>query len=300
MNELRSVDLNLLVILEALIEEAHVTRAAGRLGLSQPAASNALERLRHLFRDPLLEKRGRHMRLTPTADAMRPALKAVLAAVRDMLHVQPLDLANIRRTVRIVMADMPAVALLAKLQRRLARSVPGVTLAVLPWHGGVDALRQLSGGAVELVLSVLPSLDPANFCQTKLFDERYLVAMRHGHPAAASFDLNHWLAHPHVVVSGNGESTTPIDTELAARDRIRQVAMVVPSFLMVAPLLVRSDLIALLPSSCVPLNDPAPLATFAPPIPIDGFRLDLAWHRRNSYDAVIRHVAAEIVMVAQC
>ena len=123
------------------------------------------------------------------------------------------------------------------------------------------------------------------------------MAIRCDHPAAARFDLNRWLAYPHVVVSGRGEASTPLDAELAARGLFRRVGAVIPSFLMVPPLLLGSDLIAMLPSTCVPRDGMVPLVAFPPPVAVDGFRLDLAWHSRGDQDIVVRHVAAEMTSV---
>lgn len=294
MNDLRSVDLNLLVVLDALLAEAHVTRAARRLGLSQPAASNALDRLRHLLGDPLLERGRGGLRLTPAAEALRQPLRSALAAVRTVLAAPGRDLATARQTVRLLMADAPATALAVALHARLARTAPGVTLAVLPWRGAEDAVDQLTRGEADLVASVLPPLDPP-LRRMALLEERYSVAMRRDHPAAEGFDLDRWLAHPHVVVSGRGLATTPLDALLAARGLSRRVGIVVPSFLMVPPLLLGSDLIAMLPSRCIPDGSATSLATRPPPMPVEGFRLDLAWHDRRDEDLVVRHVAGAMV-----
>lgn len=300
MNDLRSIDLNLLPVLNALLEEVHVTRAAVRLGLSQPATSSALDRLRHLLRDPLLERGRGRMRLTPKAEALREPLRAALASVTTVLGTPETDLATIRRTVRLVMADHPAVTVTAALHERLATTAPGITLVVLPWHDAATALGKLADGKAELAASVLPPLDAA-FHRTTLLDEHYLVAMRPGHPAAARFDLDQWLAYPHILVSASGAMATPLDARLRELGRARRVGAVLPSFLMVPPLLVRSDMIALLPSGCVSLgvslDGAAALVTFPPPIAVEGFRLDLAWHARRHGDAVVRHVADGMVAV---
>lgn len=291
MDSLRSVDLNLLVVLDALLEEAHVTRAAVRLGMSQPAASSALDRLRHLFRDPLLERARGGMRLTPAAEALREPLRAALASVSGVVGARDApDLATVRRAVRLVMADAAAVALGPGLLARLRATAPGVTLVLMPWRGAPEAVAQLGRGEVELVASVLPPLD-TTFRRATLFEERYVVAMRRGHPAAPRFGLDRWLAHPHLVVSGRGEAATPLDAVLAKRGRARCVGAVVPSFLMVPPLLLRSDLIGMLPGRCVPPDTAPALALFPPPVAVQGFRVDLAWHVRRDGDAVVRHVA---------
>ena len=289
MNDLRSVDLNLLVILDALLEEAHVSRAAVRLHLSQPATSSALDRLRHLFGDRLLERGRGGMRLTPTAEALRDALGSIATLVRR----GETDLATVRQTVRMVVADVLAITLLPKLHARFVQTAPGVTLALLPWRGGTEAVRQLAAGEVELVASVLPTLDLA-FCKVPLFDEHYVVAMRSEHPAARGFCLDSWLCYPHVIVSGSGSAAATVDMILAARGLSRRVGVVVPSFVMVPPLLFGSDLVALLPSRCVTPEIVAGLATFVPPVLTESFRLDLAWHTRRDGDLVVRHVADEM------
>lgn len=144
--------------------------------------------------------------------------------------------------------------------------------------------------------SVLPPL-AAPFRTTMLLEEEYVVAMRRDHPAVRRFDIDYWLAYPHVLVSGVGATTTPLDAGLAARGLSRRIGVVVPSFLMVAPLLIGSDLVAMLPSRCVPLGDPAAIVAFPPPFPVEGFRLDLAWHNRRDADIGVRHVANEMLSV---
>ena len=305
MDDLRSIDLNLLVILEALLDEAHVTRAAARLRLSQPATSGALDRLRHLFGDRLLERRSGGMRPTPRAEALRPALRTILGSVRMLVNGPEVELATVRQTVRLLMADALAAMLLPDLLAHLADSAPGVRLVLLPWHGGTRAVDRLAAGDVELVVSVLPPLGTA-FHKVALFEERYRIAMRRDHPAAVaglatgSVDVPSWLAHRHVVVSGEGSIATPLDGMLEAAGLSRQVGVVVPSFLLVPPLLLRSDLVALMPGRCIPdggIPDggAGALAGFAPPMAIPGFRLDMAWHERRHGDRVVRHVADEML-----
>ncbi len=285
---LRGVDLNLLVILDALFEEAHVTRASERLGLSQPATSAALDRCRGIFKDPLLERGGASMRLTPRAQEMRQPLRALLAGVDDLVRPDKPDLGSIKRVVRLIMTDYPAIILAQRMLPRLRTSAPGIDLTILPWHGGGDAAERLRRGDADLAVSVLPT-DDSEVHRSQLFHESYRVVMRAEHPAAAAFDIDAWLAYPHIVVSGRGERHTPLDDLLLGHGRQRRIGIVVPSFIMAAPLLLSSDLIALLPSRCVP-EDPG-LAAFDPPVPVDGFPLHLAWHRRSDDDVAIRHVA---------
>lgn len=287
---LRAVDLNLLVILDALLDEAHVSRAAARLGLSQPATSTALERCRHLFGDRLLERGAGGMVLTPKAQALSRPIKDVLAGMTALIETRPPDLAAIRQTVRVLMTDHPAAVIAAALHAQLALTAPGVTVAIMPWHGAAAALEALARGTVDLAISVFPAVE-ADFTRRTLLTESYVVAMRKGHPAQAGFDLERWLAYPHVLVSGRGETRGALDDALARHGRTRRVGMVVPSFMMVPPLLRDSELIAMLPSRCLPRSARGELVALPPPIPVEGFPLHSAWHRRRDKDPAVQHVA---------
>ncbi|WP_067339003.1 LysR family transcriptional regulator [Stappia indica] len=293
---LRSVDLNLLVILDALLDEAHVSRAAERLGLTQPAVSAALQRCRGLFGDELLERGRGTMRRTERAEALRAPLKTLLAGVVEMVDPTPTPLAKIKQTLKISMADYPAVLVMQPLMAHLGRTAPGIDLVLQPWQGADAARAGLVAGSSDLALSVFPPSED-DLVRTELVGEHYVVAMRADHPAAREFDLAAWLAHPHVLVSGRGDTRGPLDTALAAKGLCRRVGVVVPTFQMVPGLLAGSDLIAMLPSRCVP---PASgLATFAPPVPVPGFVLHLAWHTRRNGDTALRYVAqvlAEIML----
>lgn len=290
---LRSIDLNLLVVLDALLDEAHVSRAADRLGLSQPAASQALDRCRVLFKDQLLVRSKGLMRRTPKADAVREPLKALLAGARALVAPPEIDIATVRRRVRIIMADLAATIIVGALHARLRHSAPGIDLVVQPWRGAAGALDNLARGDSDLAVSVLSKLDPA-FERIDLLDERYVVLMRKGHPAARTLTLDKWLAWPHILVSARGEASGPLDETLASMGRHRRIGLVVPSFLIVPSLVAQSDMIAMLPSRCVPTDAKRRFEVRSPPIPVDGFPLHLAWHRRMNHDPVVRHVADQL------
>ncbi|MFC6490282.1 LysR family transcriptional regulator [Nitratireductor sp. GCM10026969] len=285
---LRSLDLNLLVVLDALLDEAHVSRAADRVGLSQPAASAALQRCRHVFRDELLERGRGTMRLTPKAEALRAPLKSLLAGVVDLVDPPKVPLSEIRQTLRVTMADYPALLVIAPMQQELQHSAPGVDLVIQPWHGADAARLRLMEGTADLAISVFPPAED-KLHREELLVEHYVVAMREGHPAASNFNLDTWLRYPHILVSGRGDTRTPLDAELAGRGLARRVGLVVPNFQIVPSLLQGSDMIAMLPSRVVAAE--GELISFPPPIPISGFPLHLAWHHRRATDTALRHVA---------
>jgi DNA-binding transcriptional LysR family regulator len=287
---LRSIDLNLLTVLEALFEEAHVTRAAERLGMSQPAVSNALERCRRLFDDPLLVRGAGNMQLTPKAQRLRAPLRRALGELAELVSPTQPSLGELHQTVRIAMPDFPANVVGAPIYRAVTESAPGIRLVFHPWLGGTSALDDLARGAVELVFTTM-SCQGASIRKLTLIQGKYVVMMRRDHPAAADFTLEQWLAHPHVQISSSGDSDGVVDQALARIRRHRRIGIVVPNFQMVPPLLAESNLIALLPHRCVPPDD-SRFVVFDPPLQLsENLEARLAWHARHDNDPGVQHVA---------
>jgi DNA-binding transcriptional LysR family regulator len=266
---LRSIDLNLLVILDALLDEAHVTRAAKRLALSQPATSSALERCRHLFKDPLLERAPGRMRLTLKAQALRVPLKQALSALKSTLEPPSADLKTLKRSVSIAMSDALVATALAPLQRRLLMEAPALEMVFTAWHSASEALHRLQQGDIDLAVSVIPDAG-AEFRRLEVLKETYVVAMRAKH---------------------RGESRGVLDEALARHGRSRHVGLVIPSFLVVPSVLASSDLIALVPSRLVAGARKGGLAVFKPPVAVEGFTLHAAWHARRDDDPAVQYVA---------
>lgn len=287
---LRSIDLNLLVVLDALLDEAHVSRAASRLNLSQPAVSNALQRCRDLFDDPLLERGRGVMTRTSRAEALRRPLKEILHGVVGLVEPPEIPLAEIARTVRIIAADDPTPMITGGLMPALRKSAPGIRVVFLPWRGAGSAARDLADGDADLAVAVFGK-DHEDLEIRAILRETYAVAMRRDHPATKAFDLEAWLAWPHVVVSGMGDPRTPLDGALRKIGRTRTIGLVVPAFHLVPDVLVSSDLIAMMPRHSIARHHRADIASFDPPIPVAGFPLHLAWHRRNDSEKAVRHVA---------
>jgi DNA-binding transcriptional LysR family regulator len=286
---LRAVDLNLLVILDVLLDEAHVSRAARRLNLSQPAVSAALQRCRHLLGDELLDRGRGMMHRTPRADALRSQLKSMLAEVQNLIEPTEVPLPELQRVVRITSADLPTAMIAGSLLEELGRTAPHVSVVFQPWHGAEAAAAALRNGDADMAISVFDWVDD-EIERLTLLEETYVVAMRCDHPAAEGFDLEAWLAWPHVVVSGRGEMRTPLDAQLAAMGRHRQVGLVVPTFQLVPDLLARTSLMALLPVHSLRWHRGDSLLQLEPPLPNPGFPLHLAWHSRQSTDRGLRHV----------
>jgi DNA-binding transcriptional LysR family regulator len=290
---LRGLDLNLLVVLDALLAEQHVTRAGQRLGLSQPATSNALERLRRLFDDPLLERVPGGLRATPRAQALRSPLTDLLAGVSSLVSSGSADLRTLKQSLRLSVVDYGLALFVPPLMASLAERAPGIDLVCVPWSGAEEAHAALEAGTLDLAISVSA---PASLRFRPIFTESYVVAMREKHPARR-LTLARWLEYPHVVVSGRGSATGALDAVLAERGQRRRVGVVVPSFLAIPPLLLQSDLLALVPETLSRLASQG-LVHVAPPLPVPGFEVTLVWHPRRDADPAVRFVRDELARLA--
>jgi DNA-binding transcriptional LysR family regulator len=296
-HHLRSIDLNLLVVLDALLAERHVTRAGKLLGLSQSATSNALERLRALFGDAILERSRGAMVPTPLAQALRPQLEQALTSVAKVVAPRA-DLATLSQTIRWSIVDYGIALLGPRLMATLRKSAPGLDLIATPWAGADEALAQVSDGALDLVVTVLAQGATALRWEPA-FSQRYVVAMRRNHPARRRFSFEEWLRYPHIVVSGRGQIAGSLDAVLASHGKTRRVAMVVPSFLAVPSLLADSDLTALVPEGLLATGPYPSLITREPPVSVPSFEVGVAWHGRRDHDVATMHVVRSLVETAR-
>ncbi len=284
---LAGVDLNLLVVLDALLAEKHVTRAAARIGLSQSAASHALARLRDLLDDPLLV-RGPQGGLVPTAraEALEPALRRALDGLRDVLRGAPsFDPATARRSFRIGAGDYTELVLLPELVARLARDAPGVDLWIVPLPE--DPAAALAAGELDLAIGVWTGSSwPAGFYQRALFDEDFRCVLRKGHPATRQkLTLVRYCELDHLLVAPRGTPGSRVDDILASLGRTRRVVVRVPHFLIAPHVIAASDLVVTIATGLARIYaEPLGLALLPTPFDMPGFTVSMAWHERAHAD----------------
>lgn len=285
---LARVDLNLLVVFDAVLAERSATRAGQRLGLTQPAISNALARLRRLLGDELFVRGSEGMRPTPRALELAVPVRQALVQLQDALEPAAFIPAEARRTFNLSMTDYTASLILPPLAQRLAATAPGVDLRLRP-NTNVNAAALLDGNEIDFAIGGFPD-HPARFRSLTLFEDSYVCAMRRGHPLArAALTLEEFVAAKHLLVTLTAEATGIVDRVLEGRGLRRRVAMTINQFLL-APLIVgHSDLIITLArrtaEGCAAVYG---LHLVAVPLELPPARVMLLWHERLS-----RHPAHE-------
>lgn len=292
------MDLNLLRVLDALLQENSVTRAAERLGTSPAATSRTLARLRRAVGDPLLVRAGQGLVPTPRAVELRDEVSALLRGCDDVLRPGAgFEAVHLQRTFTVQATDLLLAGLAGPLSERVRAEAPDVDVVFLPeaLEGG-PALRE---GAVDVELGVLGHLDPE--IRTQSLVRRPLVGVaRSGHPLfQRRIDARRFAAADHIGVSRHGKRLGPIDHALAEHGLRRRVAVVVPSHTSAMLLARDTDLVALTLADWLPEPTAAlGLRTFPVPLDLAPVDLGMAWHPRNSADPGHRwfreHVAAAV------
>lgn len=283
---LQSLNLNSLVALDALLAERNVTRAARRVGITQPAMSQALGRLRSLFDDPLLARQGRGMVLTPRARTLREPLAAALLAVERVVHLgMGFDPETSERVFRVALTDLTSALILPRLLAQLSQFAPGVRLEALPLWGPNLAERLLSG-RIDVALSVHVS-EGAGLESEILFEDHFVCLLREGHPLAgrSRLKLGDYPDWNHVAYTPLGFVPSSMSGALPGLNAVSALQASVPYFLAIPELVRRTDLIATVPASLMraPVDTGDLVCLDAPP-ELPRLRLSQWWNRRVTGD----------------
>jgi DNA-binding transcriptional LysR family regulator len=262
---LKSLDLNLLVALEALLKEANVSRAARRIGLSQPAASHALQRLRDVVGDPLLVRNGAGMELTPRAQALRAPLAQALEQVRGLFVPESFDAARSERHFRLMMPDLAVELLMPPVMEKITRIAPNIRIEVVPWRGPAIFTAEFAR-TIDLVISIGDAFK--GFHRQLLYTDRDALAVRRRHPIGPKLKRREaFLSANHVAVIIRGQSEDLIDGWLRKNGIERRIALVVPGYIEALHVTARTDLVAFVPRRLInALSRQLSLMSVAPPL----------------------------------
>jgi DNA-binding transcriptional LysR family regulator len=284
-----------------LLEERHVTRAAARVGLSQPAASRALARLRALLGDPLLVRARGGLVATARAEALREPVRAAMTLIGGALAPpQPFDPARAVRTVRILTDDYSELVLFPGLLARLTSRAPGIDIVVPP--PSALSTEALERGDADFFVAPLRGreLGASGVRGELLYEERFVCVVSKTHPFAKRRpSIAKFAAARHALVAPRGARGGRVDDALAAVGKSRRVALLLPHFLVAPFIVASSDLVLTLGERVArALMKTLPLAAFEPPVELEPFRVGVHWHERSDGDPALAWVRGELRHVA--
>ena len=295
---INGVDLNLLPPLLALLRRCNVTHAASDAGLSQPAMSRALARLRALLGDALLVRGNRGYVLTPRAAALLPLLETTLGGVRALLAPAAFDPAVAVRTIRLAATDSHAVLLLPAVLARLAAAAPGIDLRVEGY--GPELIARIERGDLDLAFATSATPLPPGAVSAPPTRDRLALVRRRGHPAPANdwtlADYGRW---PHVGISLLGDGASDLDARLAAAGVRRRFALVTPYFTAALAAVGGSDCVTTLSARFAEFYaDRFDLLVKPPPFADSDININIVWSDLRNGDPVLAWFRALLTEVA--
>lgn len=297
---LADIDLNLLVTFDALMAERSVTRAALRLGMSQPGTSNALSRLRRLFADPLLVRDGTGLTPTPRAESLVEPVRAALALMSQALEQRgEFDPSADEATFTVSCSDYILLMLIGPLVRHLATQAPGITIHARPRAAAPASL--LREGAVDLVIEPTRAFGDASLPSRPLFSDRWLCCVWTGNTQVAEeLTLETYQRLGHIIYSmGRSQPISLPDQHLSQAKVTRRIEFVVENFLLAPFLLQGTDLVTLVPERAVPhMRRTADIRVLDPPVEVPTFTEVLWWHPRRTADPAQAWIREQVIQIA--
>jgi DNA-binding transcriptional LysR family regulator len=278
---LRSIDLNLLVVLDALLVEQSVRRAGERVGLSQSATSHALDRLRKIMSDELLVRTATGMEPTARAMALMAPLREALQGISAALDPPHFDPLVAQQVFVIAVETYETITILPRLVDEMRSKAPNCEVTVR--SGAVaDILSGVDQGAIDVAIGMFENL-PDRFMTRRLMSDDHVCVARAGHPLACRpLMLEDYLGAPHLLVSMSGANEGTIDAILAARDLTRRIVMRLPNGLAAVVALSRSDMVATVTRGAAKMfNESAPLVSMELPFPCPPTEFRLIWNKRT-------------------
>jgi DNA-binding transcriptional LysR family regulator len=284
--DIRDKDLNLLVILKTLLEELNLSKAGKRLGLSQPAVSHALSRLRDQFDDPLLVRTSHGMRPTPRAQEMSERIRHLINEAEQIFQKQEsFDPSTAKGRVVIATTDYFDQLVMPRLVPILMREAPDVQI-VTKISSAKSPREELERGESDLAIAGFFSKLGDGLYQQKLFDENFVAIVRKNHPIVKSkLSLKQFIALDHLLVSPHGDMDGVVDVALRNIGESRRIVAGVASFASPGMVLAESDAVLTIPERVADIYlKYLPLKSFPVPLKIPGFAVLQVWHQRLSQD----------------
>jgi DNA-binding transcriptional LysR family regulator len=297
---LPKLDLNLIPVALALYDELSVSRAAQTLGMSQPAVSMALRKMRATFNDPLFIRASRGVTPTPRAHALIRAARPLFANVQEaLLAEENFDPRLSNRAFTFALSDVGEMVFLPKLLERLRAAAPNAMLQSVSMPP--EQLAQgLESGDIDLAVGYFPDLNKGSFFQQRLFTHHFACLIRAAHPRRARrLSREDFLAMEHAVVRAEGRSQELFEQFLERKKVRRKIVLMTPHFLSLPMIIARSDLVATVPHAlAVYFARLSPDLTVAmPPFDIGGFDIRQHWHRKFHTDSRSKWMRKQVALL---
>jgi DNA-binding transcriptional LysR family regulator len=279
--DLRQIDLNLLVVFNQLLLDRRVSTSADKLGLTQPAVSNALKRLRALLNDDLFVRTGKGMEPTPYAMHLAEPVGYALSALQNALNNRDsFDPETSDRTFTLAITDIGEIYFMPTLMEELSRIAPNIKISTLRNNAG-NLREEMESGSVDIAIGLIPSLK-TGFFQRRLFKQSYVCMFRQGHPSATNpISMERFKALGHVGVTSVNTGHGEVDEYMDRKGIKRDIRLHVPHFVAVGHILQSSDLIATVPERfSVKCEGPFGLVTSPLPVKLPEIAINLFWHAK--------------------
>ena len=294
------VDLNLLVVFDAVMREKHVTRAAKRIGMTQPAVSNALNRLRHIAKDDLFVRSADGVIRTARAIELGPPIRQAINLVENAFDPTSFDPKNSINVFNIAISNYTASILFPKLAEVLEKEAPNIDVRSKQL-GDVDLLKELEAANIDFVVAGQQLKETENFISHDLYDEDFVCVMRKDHPLAKKKQLStkEFAQSKHLMVATTGKAFGFVDYLLEAKGLKRRVAMTVNQFL-VAPAIIRqSNMILTVSKRVAERFKLDSVKVFPLPLLANPLRLKLIWHKRSDTNPGNKWIRSKIINICK-
>lgn len=296
--DLHHVDLNLLVALEVLLDECHVSNSADRLNISQPAMSRTLSRLRTTFGDPLLVRVTNGYERTERGDAIAEKLAETLNQIRLTFMKPEFDPTTATGVFRIATLDYGELVVLPAFMRSVTACAPNMQIELV--RKGFNSVEEILVGSADLSIGIMPNTTPKHCMVQKLFEDDYVCAMHKDHPLANSeLTMDGYLKHPHATIHTGPSHGSIIDDTLERMGHTRFIAKRSPHFITSLLTLGESNLMqSTAKRSALRLQEASDLVVKELPFPMKPLTISQAWHERHNHNPSHKWFRDQVALAA--
>ncbi|WP_425085526.1 LysR family transcriptional regulator [Ruegeria profundi] len=286
---IKSLDLNLLKAFDAMYRERHVGRAGASIGLAQPSMSNALNRLRARFEDPLFQRGPGGMVPTSRAEELAPKVKGALSIVSEMLEQTEFDPKHAQGQITVAASDLAILRLAPAMVTYFAEHAPNLSLIFVPMNK-TDLIDQLDAETVTLAIGTFGQL-PARFHRRTIMPDSFVCIARRDHPLTQDgLTLESFLAARHALMTLNNDNIGFVDKALKKLGKARQVVLTCAQFALLPDIVAQSDLITTVPTSLTPFARRAGCEVFPTPLDLPKWESEMVWTQKTAYEPLGRFV----------